>query len=301
MARRPDANAGSASGNGAAPPGLLERVLAGRLLILAPHMDDETLACGGTILLHADRTMVHCLFATDGAASPAPLLPWLGTADPELVARRRQEAQAATRVLGVPEANLEFLDLPDGGLAARKAELESALGRAVSRLQPEFVFAPFRYDVHPDHVALNRAARAVLRRLDGPPALLEYFVYHRLRGVPGGDVRAALREDALLTVDAAGVADAKRAALDCYISQATLQYDWQDRPILAEESLRQRCAEPEVFLPTDPGASLDEGFAAHARRVRLATLAMRLGKRPKDQAVAFLRWALGAGPGGRGR
>jgi len=301
MARRPDAAAGSASGNGPASPGLLERVLAGRLLILAPHMDDETLACGGTILLHANPSMVHCLFATDGAASPAPLLPWLGTADPELVARRRQEAQAATRVLGVPEANLEFLDLSDGRLASNRVELEAAIAHAVSRLQPDFVFAPFRYDVHPDHVALNRTARAVLRRLDGPPALLEYFVYHRLRGVPGGDVRAALREDALLAVDTSGVAEAKRAALDCYISQATLHYDWQDRPILGAESLRQRCAEPEVFLPTDPGASLDEGFAAHARRVRLATLAMRLGKRPKDRAVAFLRWALGAGPGGRGR
>jgi LmbE family N-acetylglucosaminyl deacetylase len=280
---------------------LLERILAGRLLVLAPHMDDETLACGGTILLHADKAAVHCLFATDGAASPAPILPWLGETDAGLVAQRRDEARAAAARLGLPDDNLHFLDLPDGKLAARRGELESALATAITGLAPDFVFAPFRYDVHPDHVALNRAARAVLRGLDASPVLLEYFVYHRLRGIPGGDVRGTLRPEALLAVDTTAVGGAKRAALDCYASQATVRYDWQERPILTEDSLRQRCAEPEYFLPADPAASLDEGFAAHARRVRLATLAMRVGKRRKDQAVAFLRWALGSGPGGRGR
>jgi LmbE family N-acetylglucosaminyl deacetylase len=256
-------------------------------------MDDETLACGGTILLHADATLVHCLFATDGAASPAPLLPWLGEADPGLVARRREEARAATRLLGMPETNLVFLDLPDGGLSSRRAGLEKAIDGAIDRVQPDFVFAPFRHDVHPDHVALNRAARAVLRRRDQAPALVEYFVYHRLRGMPGGDVRSALRKDAVLVVDTSRVAAAKRAALDCYASQAKVQHDWQERPILTEDSLQRRCAEPEYFLPTDPAASLDAGFAAHAQRVRLAALAMRLGKRRKDQASALLRWALG--------
>jgi LmbE family N-acetylglucosaminyl deacetylase len=146
--------------------------------------------------------------------------------------------------------------------------------------------------VHPDHVALNRATRRLLQQMERPPGLLEYFVYHRLRGIPGGDVRAAVRPDAMLVVDTRSVAATKRAALACYASQTQLQYEWQERPILTEESLRQRCSEPECFLPTDPAGGLDEGFAAHAARVRLAAWAMRVGKRPKDQAVAFMRWAL---------
>ena len=293
MAHRPDASAGPGPAVIAGRGNLLERILAGRLLVLAPHMDDEALACGGTILRHRDRTLVHCLFATDGAASPAPLLPWFGKVDEGLAAERKAEARAATKRLGLPEENLHFLDLPDGRLCARRRALESALTKTIDRLAPEFVFAPFRHDVHPDHVALNRAVRAVLCQMPAPPALLEYFVYHRLRGVAGGDVRAILEPETLLAVEIAAVAEAKRAALDCYASQAQVRYAWQDRPILTEDSLSQRCAEPEYFLPTDPGASLGAGFRAHAHRVRLATLAMRLGKRPKDQVVAFVRWAIG--------
>jgi LmbE family N-acetylglucosaminyl deacetylase len=279
--------------NGSGPTDPVERLLASRLLVLAPHMDDEALACGGTILLHEDPARVHCLFATDGAASPAPLLPWLGKADAGLAARRRREARDAATMLGVPHENLEFLDLPDGGLALRRIVLEAALARSLERLRPDFVFVPFRFDVHPDHVALNRATRAVLRRLEAPPMLLEYFVYHRLRGVPGGDVRGAIDRNFMLALDTRGVATRKRAALDCYVSQATRLYDWQERPILTEESLRQRCAEPECFLLSEPGAPLTEGFAGHVNRIRLASFAMRFAKRPKDRAVALARWALG--------
>jgi LmbE family N-acetylglucosaminyl deacetylase len=276
-----------------AEPGLANAILAARILVLAPHMDDEMLGCGGTMLLHAYKTEIHCLFATDGAGSPAPLLPWLGRVDADLAAVRRREALAAAATIGIPPENLRFLDLPDGALSARRSDLVAALTEAVTTIQPRFVFAPFRYDVHPDHVALNRAARAALRTLPAAPALLEYFIYHRLRFAPGGDVRRAIDAGALVSIDTASVAAAKREALRCYLSQTTIRYPWQDRAILTEESLRQRCAEPELFLPADPAAPLSEGFASHALQIRLAGLATRFGKRPKDRAVAFTRWLVG--------
>jgi LmbE family N-acetylglucosaminyl deacetylase len=272
---------------------LRARILTGPMLVLAPHMDDETLGCGGTMYLHDDKAKIHCLFATDGAGSPAPLLPWQGQPDAGLAARRREEARAATGKLGIPASNLHFLDLPDGNLSSHRRRLETALADALEQLQPEFVFAPFRFDVHPDHVALNRAIRNVLLRLPSPPVLLEYFVYHRLRFVRGGDVLHAIAAERLVEVDTPPVAAAKRAALACYLTQTTVEYPWQERPILTEDSLRQRCAAPEVFLPTDPAAPLADGIGPDASRIRLATLAMRWGKRPKDRAVAFARWANG--------
>lgn len=293
MARRPEAHDARALPRGTANETLPHKLLSARSLVLAPHMDDEALACGGTMLLHARKSELHCLFASDGTGSPAPLLPWRGKVDADLAQRRRDEAFAAAAAMGIPSSNLHFLDLPDGRLSRCRPALEAGLAQAIARLQPEFVYAPFRYDVHPDHVALNRAARNVIRAQPDPPVLLEYFVYHRLRFLPGGDVRHALGEEALLSVDTRPVAAAKRAALDCYRSQTRLLHDWQDRPILSEENLRQRCAEPEYFLPTDPTAPLSEGFARHRQRVRLACLAMRFAKRPKDRAVAFVHWVLG--------
>jgi LmbE family N-acetylglucosaminyl deacetylase len=254
-------------------------------------MDDETLGCGGTMALHEDKQQVHCVFCTDGAESPAPLLPWQGRVDPGLPERRRKEAVAALGVLGVPPENLHFLDLPDGRLTACRRALRARLAALINRLRPDYVFAPFRYDVHADHVALNRAARAALLEVPEPPALLEYFVYNRLRFVPGGDVRQALDRDRLVEVDTTPVAKLKRAALDCYVTQTRVDYPWQERPILTEESMVLRCAEPEHFLCSDAAGPLDEGVIDHAWRINLGTFAMRHGKRPKDRAVAFLRWA----------
>lgn len=272
------------------PAGLTGSILAGRILILAPHMDDEILACGGAMLMHTQKANIHCLFATDGAASPAPLLPWMGTADAGIANQRRREAIAVAGKIGIPESNLTFLDLPDGRLSSRRSQLAAALEDVLGATRPEFVFAPFRYDVHPDHTALNKVARAVLRTMEAAPAMLEYFVYHRLRFVPGRDVRKALDRSLLVTLDTSTVAAAKREALDCYRSQTTVQYSWQDRPILTGESLRIRCSEPEYFLLAHPAATLSEGIAAHRRRIQFACLAARYGKRPKDRVVALMRW-----------
>lgn len=264
-----------------------DRILTARLLILAPHMDDETLACGGTVLRHQRKSEIHCLFATDGAASPSPLFPWLGRADPNLATHRRQEAVAVATCLGIPGANLRFLDLPDGRLAASFGELTTALRDAVLQTDPDIVLAPFRYDVHPDHTTLNRAARQVLGTMRTPPQLMEYFVYFRQRFLPHGDVRRAVAPERLLSVDIAPVATAKRAALDCYRTQTTILYSWQERPTLTAESLDHRCREPEVFLPTDPTASLADDLTPYVLRIRLACLAMRWGKRPKDRLQAL--------------
>jgi LmbE family N-acetylglucosaminyl deacetylase len=284
--------AAAALSNGSGPTDLVERILASGLLVLAPHMDDEALACGGTILLHEDPARVHCLFATDGAASPAPLLPWLGKTDAGLAARRRRRP-------GMPRRCWAFhmkTSIPRPArrrLAPRRIVLEAALARSLERLRPEFVFAPFRFDVHPDHVALNRATRRAAAA--GGPAHAAGVL--RLPPAPrragGRRARRARADRVHAGAGYTGVATRKRAALDCYVSQATRLYDWQERPILTEDSLRQRCAEPECFLLSEPGAPLTEGFAGHVNRIRLATLAMRFGKRPKDRAVALARWALG--------
>jgi LmbE family N-acetylglucosaminyl deacetylase len=273
-------------------PGLSNRILTARILVLAPHMDDETLACGGTMLLHSKKDDIYWLFATDGAASPAPLLPWTGSVDVDLASQRRREAHAAAAIIGVPSTNLTFLDLPDGKLPTCHQDLVVALAERIKTIEPEFVFVPFRYDVHPDHTALNRAARAVLRDMRAAPVMLEYFVYHRLRFVPGRDVRRAIDKTLLLTVDTFPVAAAKRAALDCYLSQTTIHFPWQDRPTLTEESLCLRCSEPEFFLQVDPAESPSAGFASHRRQIQLACLATRFGKRPKDRVMALLKWIL---------
>jgi LmbE family N-acetylglucosaminyl deacetylase len=128
-----------------------------RALVIAPHPDDESLGCGGTMALLADRgTAVTTLTASDGEATQGSDLP------PEEIARlRRSEAQRAAAISG---AEARFLGLPDGRLAEHPHELTSGLRKALSELEPDAVLAPWLLDGGSDHRAV---AAALADALDG--------------------------------------------------------------------------------------------------------------------------------------
>jgi LmbE family N-acetylglucosaminyl deacetylase len=93
-----------------------------RILILAPHPDDESLACGGVIQRALSRGLpVHVLFLTLGDNNEwsfmvyrkrPQLSPSQGRAMGEV---RRDEGMAAAWVLGLPPEALTFLGYPDFG------------------------------------------------------------------------------------------------------------------------------------------------------------------------------------------
>src|SRR5947208_7699287 len=74
-----------------------------RLLVLAPHPDDEVIGCGGLLALHlAEGRKVHVVVATDGAQAGDAV-------------QRRSESRAAVALLG--DATIEFLGYPDRELS----------------------------------------------------------------------------------------------------------------------------------------------------------------------------------------
>ncbi len=111
-------------------------LLSRRILIVAPHMDDEMLGCGGSMLMQEDKTQIHCVCATDGARSPAPLLPWTGSIDPDIKELRRHEAYEVMNGVGIPRENLIFLDFPDGILRHNISQLKPRLKEEMSRIEP---------------------------------------------------------------------------------------------------------------------------------------------------------------------
>jgi hypothetical protein len=110
---------------------------------------------------------------------------------------------------------------------------------------------PFRYDRHPDHLAINHVITAASRAGVIRAELTEYFVYYRWRLLPRKDIRKYIRADLLLEIDIRAVAGLKRAALDRFTSQTTRFYPWQTRPILTPVLLDEECVGPEVFLRSD--------------------------------------------------
>lgn len=236
-------------------PDLDLQLLTGKIVIVAPHMDDEALACGGLVAKLRHKNGIHIIYATDGMKSPAPIIPGRDQISPDLGKTRIQESVEAMKLLGVPEHNLHFLCLPEAQLKKHRSSLRNLLRNKIRTIAPEQIFVPFRYDRHPDHLAVNHAIVSDFGQGDMQPQLIEYFVYYRWRLMSKRDIRRYIRPQLLFKLEIADVAGQKRQALDCFTSQTTIYYPWQTRPILTSILLDEECQNPEIFLiSNDPSA-----------------------------------------------
>jgi LmbE family N-acetylglucosaminyl deacetylase len=168
-----------------------------RIMVLAPHMDDEVLGCGGTVALHvAAGSDVKVAFLTDGSRGGAP------EDASNIVAIRKAEAERAARVLGIRE--LFFLDAADGRLQFDTA-VAQRLHDILERQRPEIVYLPFFLERHPDHRAANDVLVA---------ATLGSRMEFECRGY---EVWSATLANCMVAIDA--TLELKRQALACYPSQ----------------------------------------------------------------------------------
>jgi LmbE family N-acetylglucosaminyl deacetylase len=116
-----------------------------RILVAAPHADDETLGAGGTIARHVlEGHEVHVVVLTGHGGGTHPLWP------PSLWEEVRAEAQAASKVLGIAE--LSFEEVPAALVADQPVwQLNNITRAIVDRVRPEVLYVPFPFDLHKDH------------------------------------------------------------------------------------------------------------------------------------------------------
>lgn len=140
-------------------PEALARPARGRVLLLAPHADDDVLGAGGTCALHAAQgDPVHVLIVYDGAEGD----PDRRHAPGELRALRQREARAGGAHLGL--AHYEFWEYPEGHLPSPAQLLEGAqrLAHRIRELGVDTLYAPWVGEQHVDHHVLARSARLAL-------------------------------------------------------------------------------------------------------------------------------------------
>lgn len=126
-----------------------------RVLVVAPHPDDETVGCGGTIARHIEaRDQVRVLVVTDGGNSRAG-----GVERDEMRRLREMEAHAAMRALGT--VDLVQLGLPEGSWTPD--DLQRPLEAILRHGPPSLIYAPSCVDFHPEHVEVARVLAQALR------------------------------------------------------------------------------------------------------------------------------------------
>lgn len=205
---------------------------AGKVLVLAPHPDDEVFGCGGTLALHAaDGIAVAVAILTDGAYAAAD------DARDSIVAVRAAESRAAAAALGLQTP--EFWSLPDRGLRYNEPLIERIVASIRSH-GADLVYAPSLREAHPDHRVLAMAAVEAIRRIGAGVRLAMYEV-----GIP-------LAPNVL--VDITPVLERKRAAMQCFTSQlAGQRYDEQIEALnrYRAYTLPPACAAAEAFTLVD--------------------------------------------------
>lgn len=181
--------------------------LSGRILIVAPHPDDEVIGCGGLIArLVAEGNPPHIIVMTGGEGAHGK-----DSADKDAIVKaRRRLTRNALALLGVPVSHLHELDFADGGISAHSEQVNK-LQEYINEIRPDTILVPHWGEGWPDHV---NTAKIVMQLAPSSAQVWEYCVWMWYYNVWGGldwrnaaAIRLTPREHEL-----------KRKAVDAYIS-----------------------------------------------------------------------------------
>jgi N-acetylglucosamine malate deacetylase 1 len=162
-----------------------------RVLVIAPHPDDEVIALGGTLALHrVAGSDVLTLYVTLD----------LPAADGSIV--RKGEAERAARLLGFDH---RFLGFPDGSVSLHETAVAGAIADAIRSFRPDVIYCPFPGDHHRDHMSAAACTSLAVERSNYQGEVCCYEVWSNLWPNFGSDISS--------------VVETKREAIACYASQ----------------------------------------------------------------------------------
>jgi LmbE family N-acetylglucosaminyl deacetylase len=128
-----------------------------RVLVIAPHADDEILGCGASIAKHIEKgDEVIVVIATNAHVGAPEFI------TEEDILNVRREAREAHAFLGTKETI--FCDFPAPALNAfPEYKISLAFSEIFETIRPAILYIPHHGDIHQDHKAIHRAALVAAR------------------------------------------------------------------------------------------------------------------------------------------
>jgi len=118
-----------------------------RILVLAPHIDDGELGCGGTIrkMVQEGHTVYYVAFSAAEKSVP-PLFPR------DIL---KKEVKKAIDILGIQKKYLDVLDFEVRCFPQYRQEILESMIKIKSDFNPDMVFLPCKDDTHQDHQTVS--------------------------------------------------------------------------------------------------------------------------------------------------
>lgn len=222
-----------------------------RVIVFAPHPDDETFGCGGTIAKRVrERYEVLVVFLTDGRHAFSEVLGINSDPTPEELREiRKEEVKRAMKILGVREENLFFMDFEDGTLEKNEDKAEEKVMEILIKNPPTEVYFPYEKDFHPDHRVTNRIVRNSIKKLGLSTMRYKYSIVRTY-------VRVGLLIDAVLNlfrrnmirVDVSKFLPLKIEAVNEFKSEVSVISGRQKEPVISPRLMESLLKGEETFF-----------------------------------------------------
>ena len=210
-----------------------------KIVVVSPHPDDETLACGGTILkkIHDGYEAVvlvitdgrHALSANDGIEiDPSP---------DELKLMRRMELNKVVNMLGIAPENLFCLDFEDLTVERNIPQIEKCVTDIFCKLNPKEIseiYFPCETSCHKDHKITSEIIQRSIRELRIPASCYKYTLPPSFSEV-----------DPVISIDISPFLKQKTKALKQYKSQIRKISEKQNKPVL--QNIKRYLQKQETF------------------------------------------------------
>lgn len=141
------------------------------ILVVAPHPDDETLGCGGTLLRHIEKgDKVYWLICTT-------LIPEKGYSEKRICTRRKEIEEVALLYgfAGFKQLNFATTELDQ----VPKCYLVKEISKYISEVNPHTIYLPYRNDAHSDHANVFDATTACTKTFRYP-SVKKVYMYETL-------------------------------------------------------------------------------------------------------------------------
>tara|TARA_Y100000389_G_scaffold194108_1_gene223688 strand:+ start:430 stop:1095 length:666 start_codon:yes stop_codon:yes gene_type:complete len=131
-----------------------------KIIIIAPHADDEILGLGGTISKYVENSFqVVVLIMTNASIKNPKRFPV------SLIKKIRKEAEVANKFIGV--SKLVFYDFPALDINdSYIGKIADTIQKDILKYKPTKVFIPSLEDIHSDHKVIHQACLVACRPIN---------------------------------------------------------------------------------------------------------------------------------------